>query len=230
MGGAPTPDRDRGTHATTLISKLEVLKNLEQSITAQQKEFSSGPSGIYVEFISDPELELQVGSLESLRLGIELCSSKQNEDDTNSATVFIPDGKLGYFLDKVISYRDDDGKPNKEGITKPKNKALVESISDIKQAVVESLWTDDVGLLPNSLQYSIWWEVWIRISDQSDVSFFREHAEKIGFRLSAKDVSFVDRAVILAYGTREQIAQSILLMGIIAELRCAKEMAGSLLI
>lgn len=227
MGGASTPSRDRATHATTLISQLESLKDIEQEVALNQKNFSNGLSGLYVEFISDPELDVKIGSLESQKAGIELCASKRNQDNTNSATVFIPEGKLDYFLNKVVSYRDDDGNPNKNGETKPKNQHLVESISEIKQAAVESLWTDDTELLPNSLEAKIWWEVWIRLSDKSDnVGFFREHAEKIGVQLNSRNVSFVDRAVILVYGTREQIAQSISLMGVIAELRRAKETAS----
>lgn len=227
VGGFTTPERDRNAHAAKLITQLESLKSTAVDVVAQQKEFSNGVSGLYVEFISSPELALKVESLESKKSGIELCSSKQNSDSTSSATVFIPDGKLDYFLRKIIDYRDNNTKPNKNGETKPQNQPLVESISNVQQAVIESLWTDESELLPSSLDANIWWEVWVRLSDKSDnVGFFRGHAEKIGLTLNPKVVTFLDRAVILAYGNREQMTRSMLLMGIIAELRLAKEVAG----
>lgn len=227
-GGMKTPVRDRQTHALKLINQLESLKSLEKTITNEQKDLGIEASGIQVEFISDPEFNLKLESLEFQRSGIELCSSHLRNNETTTATVFIPEGKLDYFLKKVIAYRDEEGKTNKEtGESKPKNQPLIDSITEIKLAVLGSLWTDDAELLPQSPKDVIWWEVWLRLSETTDnIAFFREHAQRLGLRLNPNEVKFIDRAVILAHGSREQISRSISLLGLIAELRLAKEATG----
>ncbi len=221
------PNRNRSSHAANLITQLETLKSNEASIINEQKEFNVETRGLSVEFQSDPNFDLKLQSLEFQTSGIELCSSHLNQDKTTSATVFIPEGKLEYFLKKIIAYRDKDTKPSdKDGSTKPQNQPLVDSISEIKLAVLESLWTDEIES-PNDGGDSIWWEVWIRLSDQVDhVSYFREHAERLELKVNSEHLTFVDRAVILVFGTKENMARSISLLGVIAELRQPKEAAG----
>ncbi len=228
-GGAknPSPNRNRSSHATSLIAQLETLKSIEASIINKQEEFNVETRGLSVEFQSDPDFDLKLQSLEFQTSGIELCSSHLNQDKTTSATVFIPEGKLEHFLKKIVAYRDEDNPPKKDGSTTYKNQTLVDSISEIKLAVLESLWTDEIELLPNDGDGSIWWEVWIRLSDQvNHVSYFREHAERLELKVNSEQLTFVDRAVILVYGTKENMARSISLLGIIAELRQPKEAAG----
>jgi len=226
-GSSDLPARDRQKHASQLIQQLDALRPFEKSITHEQKDFGSEISGIYVTFESNPGLDLQLKSLENQPSKIELCSSHLTEENITSATVFVPEGKLDHFLKKVTDYRDKDTRPNKDGNTKPLNQPLIDSISEIKLAVLESLWTDDKEQLPLDNKSPIWWEVWIRLSDKADnEGFFREKAEILGLRLNPNTLYFVNRAVILAYGTKESIIRSISLLGIIAELRRAKETAG----
>lgn len=170
------PIRNRQEHASKLITQLENLKSIEKEIILEQKDAGVEIRGLLVEFVSDPEFDLKLESLEFQRSGIELCSSHIKDDETTTATVFIPEGKLDNFLKKVIAYRDKEGKPNKKtGETKPKNQPLVDSIADIKLAVLDSLWTDDTELLPQSSEDKIWWEIWLRLSDKTDnVGFFKE--------------------------------------------------------
>ena len=76
-------------------------------------------------------------------------------------------------------------------------------------------------------QTPIWWEVWIRLSDQAENDkFFRERAKHLDLILKKETLKFIDRVVILAYGTKESMARSISLLGTIAELRYAKEASG----
>ena len=56
-------------------------------------------------------------------------SSQGTEDNRQLATVFVPDGKLEIFLNKIRAYRDEQTTPRSErGISRPKNQDLVESI------------------------------------------------------------------------------------------------------
>ena len=63
-------------------------------------------------------------------------SVKTAEGICQQATVFVPDGKLGYFLDRLQAYADTVDEPN------PKNRNLVDRIASIGVAALEQLWTD----------------------------------------------------------------------------------------
>jgi len=216
------PQKDRQEHSKKLINQLDSIRPIEKEIIQKQEDFDTEVRGIQVVFESDPNFNLKLESLEFQRSGIELCSSRI-ENEVMSATVFLPEGKIDYFLNKVIAYKEKETKPKKsDGSTKPQNKDLVESIADIKHAVLESLWTDTTELPDDNTP--IWWEVWIRRSDEIDnISFFKERAEALGLRLKEETIEFIDRVVFLAHGTKEHMAHSVSLLGTIAELRLAKD-------
>jgi hypothetical protein len=216
-----TPPRDRHGHAESLIGELRQVEQALPDVVAEQRAFGlDGVNGIYLSFESQTGYELKFDSLDFRRNGIELCSVKEEAGRTIAA-VFVPDGKLGYFLSKVEQYRDahtDKGKP--------RNKELVEGIEHIKVAALQALWTDPVELFPEP-GASIWWEVWLRRSVQFDhEAFVRVHAERLGLRVKTEAIRFIDRVVMLAYGTREQMGRSVHLLAAFAELRLAKDSAA----
>ncbi|MGZ8186351.1 MAG: S8 family serine peptidase, partial [Methylobacter sp.] len=170
-------------------------------------------------FESEQDFELKFNSLEFQPSGIELCTVKKVDRKT-IATVFIPEGKLTYFLKKISQYQEENTLKNN-----PKHKELVESISAIKLAALDALWTDDSELLPNSGEY-FWWEVWLRQANNMDYeSFLRQHASQLEMRVGKESIRFLDRTVVLIYGTKEQMSRSIQLLGSFAELRKAKDTA-----
>lgn len=216
-----TPPRDRHAHAKSLIGELRRIEQALPDVVAEQRAFGlDGVNGIYLSFESQSGYQLKFDSLDFQRSGIELCSVKE-EGERTIATVFVPDGKLGYFLKKIEQYRDietDEGKP--------RNKELVESIEHIKVAALQALWTDPMGLFPEA-GVSIWWEVWVRRSEKFDhEGFMREHAERLGLQIKAEAIRFIDRSVMLVYGTREQMGRSTHLLTAFAELRLAKDSAA----
>ncbi len=220
------PKRSRTQHAEALIQQFEAVKQQEANIIQEQKAFGLDVgNGLYLSFESEPEFELKFKSLEYQRSGIELCAVKEIED-REVATVFVPEGKLEYFLRKIIRYRDEDTTPKKpDQASKPKERELIESISDIKLAALKELFTDDQEFFPAEGE-AIWWEVWLRHSDRIDYeAFLREHAGQLGMRVSDESIHFLDRTVVLAYGTKEQMTRSIRLLGAFAEVRLAKEAA-----
>lgn len=220
------PPRDRTQHAESLIQQFEAVQARETEIVQGQRAIGlDAGNGIFLTFESEPEFELKFQSLEYERSGIELCAVKK-ADDREIATVFVPEGKLEYFLRKIIRYRDEETTPRKtDQLPKPKEQALIESVSAIKLAALEQLFTDNPELFPKDAQ-AIWWEVWLRNSDKIDYeAFLRQHAEQLGMRVGHESVQFLDRTVVLVYGTKEQMSRSVRLLGAIAEVRCAKETA-----
>jgi len=87
------PPRDRQTHGEDLIDQLNRADAEERE---QRARAAANPSGIVVDFLSEPEFELQLKSLEAEKQGIELLNVTM-EGDITVATVFIPNGKLTYF-------------------------------------------------------------------------------------------------------------------------------------
>lgn len=215
------PERDRQQHGRDLLAKLDLIKEEAAEIGREQTAFGVDTgNGFYLQFESDPDFELKLESLESVRDGIELVAVKKL-DSKMIATCFVPEGKLDHFFKAFNEYLE---KNTKKG--NPAHQPLVDSISDIRRAVVEALWTDDMELFPLGDEI-IWWEVWLRVGNDRDAfaDFFRKHAEKLGLELG-REISFPERTVIAAKGTKSQIAQSVTLLNCIAELRKAKETAA----
>ena len=215
-----TPPRNRQTHAQQLIEQIQEIQSQQSDIIEQQIAFGLDVSnGIYLAFESEPDFELKFDSLEFQPRGIELCNVKLDDNKT-IATVFVPEGKLTHFLKKISQYQLENTPKDQ-----PKNKDLVESITAIKLAAMDALWTDEPELMPN-VGESIWWEVWLRRSNKIDYEdFLRDHAPQLDLRVGAESIHFLDRIIVLVFGTREQISHSIHLLGAIAELRKAKDTA-----
>ena len=224
--GLNLPQRNRMQHAEHLIRQIEQAQKQEANIIQEQKAFGlDAGNGIYISFESEPTFDLKFESLEFQRSGIELCSIKQIGEQI-FATVFVPEGKLAYFLKKISQYRDEETTPRSpDKPAKPKNKDLVESISAIKLAALRELWTDDAELFPQGDE-TIWWEIWQRHPDGVDYeSFLRQHAPQLGMTVSEEAIHFLDRTVLLVHANKEQMTRSIHLLGSIAEVRGAKETA-----
>lgn len=96
-------------------------------------------------------------------------------------------------------------------------------MSHIRLAALEALWTDSPNLYPEANQ-SITWEVWLRRSGDIDhLARLRATAERFDLTIDANTIQFIDRTVVLVQGTANALAQSIELLGAIAEVRLAKE-------
>ena len=216
--GIKLPPRDRQSHAQHLQTHLAKAKTKINDIkTERTAKRIVDAEGMYLELASDPDLEVHLKPLDSH--GIELVAVREL-GSTMRATIFVPDGKLQVLEKKVESYRTKDH----QTYGSPLNQKLVESISEIRTAALESFWTDQDSLLPSG-QQNTWWEVWLRARPDREAleKSFRSYAEHAGISVKAGSLNFADRTVVLAFGTAEQMTSSIELLDCIAELRLAKE-------
>jgi hypothetical protein len=217
--------RDRAGHAAHLLTQLNQIEQAaQQRVAAQKAEGVDGGNGIVLQFDSEPGFDLKFESLDFSRSGIELCAVTHADDKTR-ATVFVPDGKLPFFLKRITAYRDDDNAPNADGVTTPKNRDMVESVADIRFAALEALWTDDRQLFPDPAQDAMW-EVWLRKSEQIDhLERLRAYAVGHELAVSQESISFIDRVIVLVHGKGRDLARSADVLCSIAELRLAKTTA-----
>jgi hypothetical protein len=216
------PHRDREIHGKNLLYQFEQIKRDSTSLFAEQRAFGiDAGNGLLLRFESEPGFELKFESLEMIPSKVELLAV-QEIDRKTYATVFVPEGKLHVLEKKVIDYLE---QTTKKG--KAKNRGLVESISAIRQAAFEALWTDEGAVIPKDETQDIWWEVWLRagINPKSNLDFFKTQAERLGISVSPGNINFPDRIVIAVRGTKAQLSRSITLLNSIAELRKAKDTA-----
>ena len=222
-----TMPRDRAQHAARIKRQLEqAAREAEARAENQRNEGIETGAGITISFEGEPGFDLKFESLDMARSGVELLSVKTLTTGAELATVFVPDGKLTLFLNKVTAYENENRTKSDGTPGKPKNEPLVTSISEIRVAALNELWTDTNIPLPD-LDTPQSWEVWIRKSpDINHLGRLRERAVADNLSISEKSIQFIDRTVVLVHGTGNALIQSNDLLGAIAEVRLAKVPAG----
>lgn len=222
-GGASIPERDRQTHGNALLTQVQQLeKTLTQAAAVQREAGMAEGLGLQVEFESFQDVELAFESLARERSGIEL-QNVRHLDNKTLATVFVPEGKLVAFEKLILAYLDE----NEDKKNGPKNSKLLNAITEIRAATLQSLWTDTSDELPKADAETLWWEVWLPVKNnrQAVTEQFREMAASLGFRLAEGELIFPERTVLLVHGSVGQMKRSMMTLNSIAELRRAKETA-----
>ena len=220
------PQRDRQSHSAKLQSQWAAIwakaKEQKESRTAV-----SMPSrdGVYVEFEGAPGHDLVTKSLEDRSAGIRLLnvytirSESDPTQEITRATVFIPAGKQNHFLKKINEYAQKETKCGN-----PKHAPLVQSVEDMRLAVLESFWRDELTLLPQEAT-AVWCEIWLRGTADDVEQRFRKTANELNFSVQERSLRFPERTVLLGRTTLAQLTKLIESSPDIAEFRRAKETA-----
>jgi hypothetical protein len=219
------PEQDRVSHGQSLLNQLNEIKSVAEQVNLQQDQNKlSYGLGLQIAFTSLPDVELAIKSLSDATQGIELMNVRHDEHHSY-ATVFVPNGKLIVFEQKITDYLNE--RKNKSGKALD-HKALINTIKEIRTAAFNELWTDSNDALPKTEQEIIWWEIWLPLlNNRAETTYhFRNIAKQIGFELSNDEIKFPERTVLLLRGSKQQIQQSIRLLNYIAEIKRAKETAG----
>lgn len=216
------PQRSRQGHADGLLNELGAVVDQQAAIIQEQKAAGlDAGNGLYLQFESDPDFDLDFERLENRQQGIELLSVKPETDGRTVATVFVPEGRLEYFFKRIEQYRDEQTAKGH-----PRHERLIAGIGHIRMAVLEALWTDDDALFPADDEIEVWWEVWLRVSPIQDYeAFLRAHGNALGLTVHSESIRFLDRIVVLVRGSKGQVSHSVRLLAGIAELRHPKETA-----
>lgn len=216
---------DRGAHAAALT---RALRDADTDAREQRERLADElprAAGIFITFESFPGVELAMESLDPRRgkRHPELLAVKSvqlAEGIREQATVYVPDGTLGYFLKRLSDYAQTSEQE------KPKNRNLVDRIASIGLASLEQLWTDSPEEFPDP-QLPTWWELWLRREDgHSERARVARFAQVIGAELGSLTLGFPDRTVMLIHTSAEQLTQALGVLDDLAEVRAPRSSAA----
>ena len=210
--------RDRAGHAAGLRSELEAAEAQGVARRGEARIQVGGVVlGVYVVFESFPGIELAFERLDPRqgRVHPELRSVREvivNGQVIEQATVFVPDGKLGYFLNRIEQYLATAEQD------KPRHQDLIDRIQSIALASLQQMWTDPPALFPAG-GVAVWWEVWLRRRDGQELERLRAFVQQDEMQIGSRMLAFTDRVVALVRATAEQLASALDVLDDLAELR-----------
>lgn len=228
----PEPPLGRPKHGASLTLAIEDAAALAAH-RREETELSvhDAVPGTYLAFESFPGLRLALESMESRRSKdpqqrIELVAVSEtpateapDAQATQRATIFVPDGKLRFFLERLEKYGN--AAPKTPGERRHEN--VFDRIADVRLAALRALWTDDDAAYPARDDLPIWWEVWLRRTDGDELTRLATFCTDTGVTLSARHIMFDDRIVTLVRAASRDLAASLDVMGDLAEVRRAKD-------
>lgn len=228
-GKTKIPARNnRIAHGERLKRKFESIRQEFEQVNIQREAISfTDVDGIKVEFRSKADYDLIAKSLEDIRRGIRLLNIQyctEGEHSYTKAVIFIPSDKIQDFLTKLEDYLNTE--KDKNG--KPSNANLVNSIEDIKLALLDSFWNDKAELIPSDENLD-WCEIWLRVDnkdDNAEVNFFNI-CSSLNIEYKEDQVLFFpERKVVLVKTNKEGLTTLIRHSSRIAEIRLVKETAS----
>lgn len=224
--GPGAPQRLRASHGEYVRGKLnEVWNEFNQLNQNRTAAGLTEPQGVYVDFFSSHGFELALTQLENLNKGVRLATVRTVERevagvvaDVTIATVFVPNGQQGFFLEKIRLYLEEDTLKGH-----PKQRKLVTSIEDVALTLLESFWQDLAAPIPGDAEE--WCEVWIRQEDVSDTPKERLYAfcDAAGIEYLNEEIRFPERRVYLIRANRAQLTELFSSFEFLAELRRARQ-------
>ena len=222
-GKARIPARNTTAHGAFLRTRLDRAWAEAKRLKRQRLAVSlPSRNGAYLEFRSEPGFDLVVKSLEDRRSGIRLLAVRQEgegDSEVTLATVFVPARKEGVFLRRVDQYLNE---RTRRGV--PRHSPLLNSVADIRLAVLKSFWTDSSGLFPTD-ERPDWFEVWLSGDSEEVEQRFRSTLPELQIELGSGKLVFPERTVFIVHATPKQLALLVQASDDIAEIRKAKETA-----
>lgn len=216
---------DRKSHGGKLKKELE--RAIEESSEIQKLRIENEINeklGIYLTFESHKDYPLNVDKLEKEKDGIEIVRIFI-EEEKEKAIIFIPEGKIQVFFDKIEKYLTI---ATKKGNYRYRD--LIESIEKIKLSALENFWSGSESF-PQDLDQKYFLEAWLRVGDNRDliINRFKEQASKSEIFVSENPLLFPETTVFLIRASMNQLKQSILILDCISEIRVYKDTPASFL-
>jgi hypothetical protein len=215
------PDPDG--HGNYLKQKIEKIYKQNQTLIQPSVSAIRYKGGIYLEFSGKENYDLIVKSLENIREGIRLVNVHADKaNNIIKATVYIPEGKETYFINKINQYLN-----KKTRTAKPRNNDLINSIDNVSLALLEAFWFGDKKEIPDEIP--VWCEIWLRADNnayEKVQSLFTLVCEQLSIDLDNKIIYFPERVVRLIRANSNQLKGLINNYEYIGELHRAPELAS----
>lgn len=220
------PVRDREHHGRLILGQL---KRAWDQAEQERVVSHATRNGVYLEFRGDADFELATQSLEDLSKKIRLLNVRKlseisadeetgapTEKITTFATVYVPNKEKKFFLNKLEKYLHENTLTNK-----PKNGPLVESIADVRKALlVDSFWCESSDLIP--AQQQEWIEVWLSSHSTDVIRGFETLLIEHKIQSRSGVIKFPERAIKVIFADHKELEKLSLLSDHIAEYRRAK--------
>ncbi len=225
---APSP-RSRPAHGRALGQQLNAaIAQAHRRRAESAIKIHGAAPGLYIQFESQPDVPLKLSSLEDVRQGIELVavtyavSGGEQPQRIERATVFVPEGKVRHFVSRFESYAKTAPKAKGER----RHERMIDPLASLRLATLRALWTDATEAYPQERE-TIWWEVWLRRQDGSELGRLMEFAALRDLPVSSRRLQFDDRIVTLVRASSDQLAASVDVLNDLAEVRRAKQSAAA---
>lgn len=226
FGGSPltVAERNRSKHGNAIKELLETIQ--QQHAQDQTATLPSGiirEDGVYVEFTSEFNFQLAFESFEDGRSGNYHLLRCVREGDQYRVLVWLSSRGISAFIRKVDAYLTRDTESGN-----PRNQKLFNNIQQIQLATLQGFWNEPTLMFPENDEET-WWEVWLRREDSSTDA---NEDDKVVTQLQAVNASISDKRLLfpehivrLVKATPQQLAQSLMLLDNLAELRLPKDAA-----
>ena len=221
--------RDRVVHGNKILQDLEKVK-IQFDLSKFTNNDIVRDDCIYVEFYSAWGYKLKVEQLnDNTDKENYLILNIKEESDTNDenlkrykVTVILREGGISHFIKRIKTYQTDFSKNKKGKFTdKPLGNDLFANIEEIKLATLEAFWTDGASNEFPEIDEQVWWEVWFRKNRyfENEPKILNQ-AQMLGIEFGlSKKLVFREHVVRLMKATARELANSLLLLDSLAELR-----------
>ncbi len=224
-GGGSRPrvqDRDREEHSARLTQRLEQAWTTGEGL-AQRDTVPDERQGVDIEFEGAPGFDLPLERLESRSQGIQLRHVRTEGKGGSKqvrATVYVPRGKRGHFLQKIQEYAEHETPK----LGNPRHQGLINNIEDIRHADLPSFCRpNEFDDLPGD--EPAWVEVWLRRSQENTNVQIDPFFEQMAVTRAEGALTFPEREVRLIHATRTDLERLVKASDDIAEFRPAREVA-----
>ena len=211
--GAGTP-RSREEHGEKLRGELAASYRAFDAARREDPRLDP-PQGAFL------EVELKRGSrvdvVERRNDGIRPGAARLDTNEKRIVGLYVPDESREVFAEILREYQEGELTPG----GKPQRKAFVDPIESIRDARLETFWTDDASRLPPPGR-QMWWEVWCvrALEDELD-----RLVAKLGARAADREqrLYFPEHAVLPVLADRATIELMLFARLSIVELRRASD-------
>ncbi|HAD16570.1 MAG TPA: peptidase S8 family protein [Erythrobacter sp.] len=210
--GAGSAPRIRAEHGAMIRGQMDAAFAGADLIRPQDERLEA-PNGVFLEVDLRPGTNPEK-TLERRRLDVRPGAVRTTEDNETRVALYVPDEARPVLQQIIDEYTT--GDQNAGG----QQKDRVEPINAMRQARLETFWTDDPAALPQGAQNVIWWEAWCFRGMEGKV---REAAERIG-AIVAEDhywLKFPESTVLPIRSSRVSMELLLFATAGISELRGA---------